>query len=775
MQSLWSRAAASPSTCRCVSCLSTASQGLASRSASAASRRRLRIANSVTALYSSIFAAAALADARAKDQRRLELQEQIAAAKEEFNELVDEETRLVKILASRRDRQVFGRPVQTRQFSTATPWYSDANSWGLRRNHPAHNGHGDIKTLQTIFAESTEMEPGQLERHALEDVPGYVGDEMDEKFDMDDDHIDDAGWNGELPNWLSTDVARMKAIQMLAIKQLAIRYMLRPALAHNYSGLPMRYNADFETPQLKTTELLKELNVVRRRIQQLKNSRTAPFDDLRKNKTVLPEELLSHTKKLDDELEGVIDRYLSDSISLPEFLLRLSGNLMHSADPDRPRAFRMIILAFTKTHQNDLVDLTLRTLLPNKFLLTTSLITTIVAFFRKSKNLQGFDSFMKMLRGEGHPVNLGLLHPYQRRVINHVEITVPPFDGTNPVIYAALIHAALRFNQPHRADAWLQAARSTGFMDDQVTITAYLRHYTLRKDWEGAIQVLRRSLAFIASSSQHDVSRIEKIIVLMVYLCDSCRKPEVAQLIINAAVRSGFDWGAAEEQTEVESRFDPHLERWRQAAQAIPDTNPNQLSWEKFHSFSSEVGARLDAHELHHNVSSEALRERQANRLSEDVLYKTLSGYSDKPIELTEEERLSAGTDQASISRPAEPFFSPISEQDEKITSLRKEVSLLKKIVLQLHQAHLDGGQYLRHDVPDRALDTSSLPGDAAFKDDYEMIESVTASPNHVEEDTDVSIIGDFRNLVPYPTKLQEQADLNKTSNTTLSRKLQYA
>ena len=108
----------------------------------------------------------------------------------------------------------------------------------------------------------------------------------------------------------------------------------------------------------------------------------------------------------------------------------------------------------------------LRTLLPHRFHLSTSLIITVLNFYRRSKNLKDFDLFLQMLTGEGWSANLGALAPYVRRKVNGLEVVVPPMDSNNVLIYSELIICALRFNQPDRADAWLQAARRVGFFDN---------------------------------------------------------------------------------------------------------------------------------------------------------------------------------------------------------------------------------------------------------------------------------------------------------------------
>lgn len=258
MQSLWSRAASSHLTCRCVSCLSTTAQGVTSRSAGATAKKRLRIGNSVTVFYTSIFAAAALADARAKAQRRHDWEEKIAAVKAEVNELVDEEQRILESLYSSRRTSIrgLGRMLHTRGVG-AVPNLVPARPGAVPRQ-PARSFH----TGRTLLSDADAQPPEKSAAGAMGE--GEISEESEETYTPRHEPI---------PHWVIKDEFRMKAIQKLALKQFAIRLLLRPVIAHNYSGIPKNYEADFDVPQINVEKLLYELNRIRSRINSLKTDR----------------------------------------------------------------------------------------------------------------------------------------------------------------------------------------------------------------------------------------------------------------------------------------------------------------------------------------------------------------------------------------------------------------------------------------------------------------------------------------------------------------------
>ncbi|KAL2221845.1 hypothetical protein M432DRAFT_600627 [Thermoascus aurantiacus ATCC 26904] len=662
MHRLWSRTAPSQSACRCVSCLNTAANGVASRTATAASRRRLRLGNSVTALYSSIFAAAALADAQAKDKRRLEWEKKIAAVKEEVIELVDEEQRILEALASRRRRQALYQPLQARLYST---YVRDGRPEG-----PQVEKYRLTDSAQPTKASDDKQLSKASETLGLEPENSLL--DYAEKRDEEDCLFSDTDANH---SWATGDILRIKAIQKLAIKQLAIRLLLRPVIAHNYAGVPMDYAPDFTLPKLSMPELMAELNAARRRIRALKLSEKEPFDDLAKDLYVREfYELKAERDRFDDALQDDINLYLSRGMSLPELLLRISSNLVSCTEPDRPRAFQLMIMAFTKTRQNDLVDLILRTILPHRFELSTPLIISTLTFFRKSKNLKDFDQFLQMLRGEGYPLNLRTTALYTQKTINGIEVTVPPISSANPALYGTLIAAALRFDQPERAEAWLQAWRATGFMDDFSTLCAFFKFYSVRKDWENGLNALMRAVAFMTSSTSHPEKRIERLIVHMVHFCDSCEQEDVAAALINAAVESGFDWTAAERQWDIDGAFDPAFERWRKAAQGSNNAHKNRTIWEKCHSFASIIGDQIKKLAQVQENGFAQLRQIMVRRYSGDILSTVMA------INHQKSGSESSGTLASATS----------NSPNEEILALKDEVARLKAIVCRFHPAKVE-------------------------------------------------------------------------------------
>lgn len=657
MNGLWSRTVRWQSKCHCVSCLSTASNAVASRASTAASRRRVRLGNSVTALYSSIFAAAALADARVKDNRRREWTEKIAAVKEEVCELLQEEKRMTESLLSQGSTKsgLFSKTSQTRAFTTTAPQSSQTvlEKYGssLVDSH---------LTSKTDYEPPNNLSVDDELENSLFDY-AEKGDETATEYVAQ-----------EWPSWATGDILRIKAIQKLATKQLAIRFLLWPTVAHNYSGVPKHYDEDFSFAEVKPEDLLNELHLIGRRIAVLKNHEDAPYDDLVRDITM---QQYHHLKvqqcELEDQLQNDINLYLARHMGLPELLTRLAHNLMKSDDPDRPRAFRSMIFAFTKSRQNDLVDLTLRSLLPNRFELTHPLIVTILTFFRKSKNLKDFDLFLHMLRGEGYPLNLKSTILFVKKVVNGVEITVPPQASANPVLYNTMITAALCFDQPDRAQAWQAAWRATGFADDYSTLCGFLRFYSIKKDWENGLYTILRALAFITSTSHHNEKLIGRLILHMIHFCESCEMQELANAVAEAASRCGFGWEDVYRQSDALTDLARSFERWegiQTAAGSVAQAVRFQNTGQKCFAFSTALTDVFEA-------SVDAPKDIEFSTSRTGTL--TTSTILHQPSNLEEDREDCLKTDKAEGTKSKFPTSHPYQE----IASLREEVAQLRSLV----------------------------------------------------------------------------------------------
>ncbi|KAL4956040.1 hypothetical protein BDW69DRAFT_159305 [Aspergillus filifer] len=489
-----------------------------------------------------------------------------------------------------------------------------------------------------------------LESETLAPLEGD-GDEFDMAVDVE-----------EIPQWLRTDLYRAKAIKKLALKQLAIRLLLRQAIAHDYLGVLKNYGTDGEIPKLDLAGLLFELNAIRRRLRQIKANPHANIDDLLRDLRVRRlEDTINGNESLNEEVRTDTTLYLRGEMPLEELLLRLSSHLLQVQDPDQAFAFNRMLVAFTRTRQNDLAELVIKSILPYKFELNHALIITILNFFRKSKDLKGFDLFLEMLEGKGYPIDLGNLGYFRKRIINGIAITVPSMEGTNTIFYDTCIKACFRFDQPARADAYLLAARAVGVGDGLAILMTYVDYYTIRRDREKALQILQRCLAWIASTTLHPIGLIGRLIAKMVKMSDVCDMPALSEALINAAVGSGFDPEIAQRQLDIKYDNDPEYQRWWAAA-LIPTLDAESMG-HPYYEFAKRAKIHLEPYLMNSEEESSERRMMKMSGLhSSQLLDSTLNW------------------------RPETENQPTATAEQNEIAALRTEVAELKELVMQLYQ-----------------------------------------------------------------------------------------
>lgn len=619
----------------------------------------------MTALYTSIFAAAALADARAKTQRRHDWEEKIAAVKAETSELVDEEQRIIESLQAHKDDGRLDRLLRERGLGNVT------NFAPLIQRRPVPS--------QPTRSLHTER---RLHNAAAATVPvtQLIEDDAIAGLCEEEDADLQTAINEQPPSWALGSPLRTKAIQKLALQQFAIRLLLRPTIAQRYSGLPRNYPTDRDAPRINVERLLEKLNTLRVQMVDIQTKEDSKYKDLIHEESEMDaQEARAKSRSLDAELNQDLQSFMSKRMSMEELILRVSSNMLNSVNPDRTSAFRSMLITFTKSRQNDLNDLLLRTLIPNKFYMSTSLIITILAFFRKSKNLKDFDMFLQMLTGDGYEVNLGPIGHFDRRTFNGVNIVVPPLDSNSMLIYTELIQCAMRFNQPDRADAWLQAARTIGFFDNFQTLFTYIRFYSIRQDWEKGVSTLRRAVTYLVSTTNLESGLAKRLIVLMAHLCDACNKKNVSEALISAAMQSGFDPILPSEQKDIVPITDPSFQRWINAAQTAPIENVDRPLWQKCSDFAHAFGTQLSNIELSENDSKTRQFVNFAARHAQSAMSNALAEDSSRSRNPT-----------SNTNSSSSPNSRPPTNDSSEVSALKEEVAQLRELVFEIRKQHIE-------------------------------------------------------------------------------------
>lgn len=583
----------------------------------------------MTMFYSTIFATAMVLDAGAKTKRREEWENKIGEVKDEVKAMQNEEARILEnFLSSRRRRgEVSASPLLRRRHYSTT---AVRNAFAQPRNYQDETQpDGIVKnaSLATFEPPLSESTPETAEESRSDDNP--------------EPQVDDGFW-------VSNDPLRTRAIQQLATKQLVIRFMLRPTVASSYSGVHMGYPHNLELPKLNTNELLDELNSIRKRMNTLKKSESKTLDPLIQEISWRRlGQLREERSQLDDKLHSLLFQKSYDT-SPHEILLKICDNLLSTEEPISSTAMSLLLQYFVRARENDLASIVLTSLLPAKIQITGSVIMNSIHYYSRSRDLYGFEGFLRRLQGFGGPVNMDRL--WNTRRIGYVEIAVPPLPK-HPFIFNALICAAIKFEQFQKADAWLLMMRQSGSDEDHSTLGAYLRSYGEKGDWEKGAPFLLRAVTYIMSSKEHKSGVIERLIVYMLAFCRNCRKTDLFFDIISAAVKNGFNWRLGHNKKDTSYLFQDVFKSWREATEkSVTSTTFDRTTAEKCQSFGTMI---------------------------KESIQMTINNEKKGPFAGVQESKYQGGSNML-------PDPSHIEEQKQlrvEVTSLKEEIKELRKMV----------------------------------------------------------------------------------------------
>lgn len=517
--------------------------------------KRLHIGNAVTMFYSTIFAAALILDIQYKEARAFRVKEQLETAEMELLELQIEETRLLEGLRERRRRRWWGiednafmvGKGQRRAFSTNTNT-NNTSTWTPRRTMGRRAmstpGAANIASdKHQPHAMSSDSFPPKNGEPATENHYESITDVLDPDLDInitnqppDTDHL-----SGQ-QDYATDNPLREAAVRRLAVRQLAIKLILRPRIAHSYGSAALQNDQETqELRNMRTSELLAELDEVKKQIMLLKYSHRPPSGCVLRDFTISEQHALKKERaRLEDEMRELFVKFEKGQMFTMELLLSLAQNLLSSQEPLSPAGIELLITKFTRAKQNDLAKMVIDALLPNRFPITLPITVATITFYAKTRDLFGFDGLMLFLQGLSGPINSA----YTWKSLRVASTDVPaPVNPRHRYVMNALISASLSFDQPHRASAYLSLLRETGYIEGPEVIGSYLRYHSLTPNWEHGRHFLLRALSYIMSTTAHSPTStaVERLVLYMAIFCNCCGRHDLAMVIVRGATAYGLD------------------------------------------------------------------------------------------------------------------------------------------------------------------------------------------------------------------------------------------
>lgn len=378
MQTLWSRTVQTKCTCRCSSCF-TYGTALARRSTTAAARRGLRFGDAFTAFYSSIFAVAAIADAKGKDARRQKWDEAIAEVRNDI-ELLDRKKQH-RVKASSNNGLVDEETATSEQVSWRELFIKAAEEKKMR----IALGIEGLKGIPLDLLES--LSPSEIEQLLPEVVCG------DSETDL------WRGWKSNRYFYHGFSTRMLKTFE-LSMSKLILRFLLESEERRDATlqepGAPM--SAAQASPLQCREDLAKRIANIDIRMSALSHITQWPRTSIDLEAPSRPQYIERFTdERLNDALRTVFLVSENEKVDIDTLTSRICYNLLISSAPPDVHTYNMLVIVLCRLRQHGMVRAVLESMQechvpPNKVTISAAL-----RFYSATTDRSGFERYVKLV------------------------------------------------------------------------------------------------------------------------------------------------------------------------------------------------------------------------------------------------------------------------------------------------------------------------------------------------------------------------------------------
>jgi hypothetical protein len=561
MLRLWSQVARPQLSCSCIACSSSVTGVLARRTASATTRRRLKLVDAFTILLAPIFATAFVADASWKDRRRIEWDKKIAEVEGEVERLQRQETQILR------------------------SWSSGVNARRKETNHTR--------------SYSTDVRSRVLEDETDEDVDAPRWRTMESEVEGDDDaHQGHVGARQEhlTPNPRMTEVAldAGRRIERLVALKLAIRMLLHVKVGPSprFRDLDPDYTYDSNINSEDLNGLIDKLKVVRRSLYKL-NSAKERLD-------VSPSQKMPRREQsvVDREIRNHVHDFRLGNLTVTRLVKRIGNSIIRSPEPPSVKAYIPLMTTLSRARLDELVYLVMAAIDEGRLALSNHSVFNIIWQYGKNRDANRFDLFLKSVMKMDAATKY--TESWEWRRINQVQVPCPTSNDSR--LLQILVYTALKCNQPHRAGAWVSQlkyshgpARHTSHV-----LRNFMKFYATNRDWQSGQAWLSAALDWSVSPGPNVIRDLQRVVFAMLELCVACGKREAYTCILEAAVQARVGVFTAESDLKFIQRSKSILAEWEKLHSSVPTRTEDESSsaQSKARDFCDAVTPKLESLEF---------------------------------------------------------------------------------------------------------------------------------------------------------------------------------
>lgn len=468
MQVLWSRAAQARSSCRCRSCLHTATN-LARRTTTAVTKRQIKASDIFTACYSTILATAAVADARVKKDRRKEWDRVIAEARSGTASFVP----VSPDLADAKTTDVT-TPLSNPGLEQDVVGHNDEPAWGNL------GGLGTSMGAKLSYLEAQLGDPIQF-TDVREARPTVV----------EDDYVDE-GPDMDLPAREPQKPVHLKMMEGM------VNRLVEGLIAE--SGILTRQSRS----QGSNDDVQRQLDGIKGALQSLQGQ----FTSLPTYSYVSIDLIRNQRDALHRSLYTICENTIpSQRANIDLMVAKICYNLLVCTTPPSITTYNILLAELSRLHQHHMAQVVVDSFVQDsKFKPSQVTIKLLLDHYRAKKDGAGFRSIVQRMRGADGNLRVRkealkcLFVPrIQAWALNNKTIhrsgSLHQKAPRNTDVFDSLIRGHLKFDGPEAAVRIMRSSFREGHRVHAETLSAVITVCLKTLDLKAGLQLLRTVLS----------------------------------------------------------------------------------------------------------------------------------------------------------------------------------------------------------------------------------------------------------------------------------------
>ena len=563
MQTAWSRSLRPQSSCRCISCINQLPGILSRRTTTTGiARKRLTAGDAFTLLLTPVFGGALIVDTKAKGKRRKEWDEKIAAAKAEIEQIRGSGFKTYNI----RSRNLRRLPALSRNYSTAV----------VARLVSADEDNEDpIEAVEWPSA----PEPYHHDQASARTPPVSIHDSRPT------DEIAESQRESTLNR---TALETCKRVQRLVAIKLAIKMIL-----HVHIGKSPRYinNSSDYVFDHDQSRLPHNANELICHLKQICNTlRILSSEELRLSWAAYQSLTRGESCNLDKDMCEIARRFRQGELNVAQLVERFAESLLSSPDSPTVHGYIPLLKVLSRARFEELSSMVDGTMIEARLPYDQHAVFTLLWQYGKNKEARYFDRLIKKLTTDGANARFG--EQWLWRNIDGTLVPMPP--SQDPQILQILIYAALKCNQPHRAEAWSKLLSWTrnGHLWRSHVMRNFLKYYSAHRNWHKGKVWLKSALLQAEMLAGQGIRHLQRVTFSMLDFCVAYGERALYRDIMKAAGECRLGVYSADPDLTLTQRAADILREWTLCHGRVCNSGIDALS--------PVEKARLFSHKLRH-------------------------------------------------------------------------------------------------------------------------------------------------------------------------------